>query len=82
MSQAPRKSRFVPREYWDGLYTRIKDCNFYVSEPAGTTIYMLDDEFQPTQNMAEVKLIMTDSHMDAHIFQIDGIGDAIFLKPS
>lgn len=47
---------------------------------AGTTVFMLDGDFLPTQNMASIRWIMTDSPYDCHLFQVDGAGDAILLK--
>lgn len=75
------KTRTIPRHEFNGIFDRIqeeapirKGEGFY-----DTSIWMLDDEFQPTQNMASVRWIMNDSVADATIFQVDNAGDAILL---
>lgn len=75
-----KKTRKISETEFDAIYKRIFMCPRIVGDyPSDTSVWMLDDEFQPTQNMASIRWIMTDSLINYRIFQVDNAGDAIQL---
>jgi hypothetical protein len=40
---------------------------------------MLDDEFQPTQNMAEIRWVYAENNYGYQLFQVDGVGTAVLI---
>jgi hypothetical protein len=40
---------------------------------------MLDDDFQPTQCMAEIRWMYAENNYGIQMFQVDNAGDAILL---
>jgi hypothetical protein len=74
------KTRKITWDEYEAIFKRIFMCPRIVGTySTETSVWMLDDEFQPTQNMASIRWIVTDSYLDVHIFQVDNAGDAILL---
>jgi hypothetical protein len=73
------KKRIVPYEEWNALHDMLRAVSPILQDGSSTTVWMITGDLEPTQNLAEARWIMTDSQMDARIFQVDGIGDAIFI---
>lgn len=77
------KTRTIPGAEYDAIAERI----YKGVEPiaykgsAGTAVFIVTGEFEPTQNLAEARWIMTDNPYDMHLLQVDGAGDAILLIP-
>ena len=77
------KRRKMPAEEFYALCEKIHRevppvCNS--GRGAVTNVWMVDGDFMPTQNLAEVRWIMTDNVADVHLFQVDATGDAILLE--
>jgi hypothetical protein len=75
------KTRSIPEEEYDALADRI-----YKSQPVtkegsylGLSVWMLDDDFQPTQCMAEIRWMYAENNYGIQMFQVDNAGDAILL---
>jgi hypothetical protein len=75
------KTRTMPEEAYDALADRI-----YKSQPVakgspylGLSVWMLDDEFQPTQCMTAIRWMYAENNYGIQMFQVDNAGDAILL---
>ena len=76
------KTRKISAAEHAAIFQTIFDCPWVHSgndHAFGTRVWMLDDEFLPTQNMASIRWIMTSNRDDCQIFMIDNAGDAIQL---
>lgn len=75
------KTRKIPDEEYDALANRISRCQALEggSTYSGPHIWMLDDEFEPTQCMAAIRWMYAENYYGLQMFQVDNAGDAILL---
>ncbi len=77
------QTRKVPDIEYEALVNRIEKCPNVVSGSAylGINVWMTDGEFQPTQNMAEIRWIYVENYYGRELLQVDGAGTAVQLIP-
>lgn len=75
------KTRTLPEAEYNALWDKVVRTVPPVASNGGpfTSVFMATGDFEPTQNLADVRWIATDSQMDRHLFQVDSAGDAILL---
>lgn len=73
------KFRVISRDSFYHLYTMLEATPPILDRttPAGTRVWMLDDDMLPTQAVASLRWLLIDTQEDAVLFQVDNAGDAI-----
>lgn len=73
--------RKIPEEEYEALVHRISRCERVVQGGAylGLNVWMLNDEFEPTQNMAEVRWVYAENNYGYELFKVDNTGIAVQL---
>ena len=73
------QTRKIPEKEYEALVNRIYGCTRVAQGSAylGLSVWMLNDEFEPTQNMAEIRWIYAENNYGYQLFQVDGIGIAV-----
>lgn len=81
MREMKTQTRRISEREYEALVNRIEDCPRLVwgSAYLGLHVWMLDDEFQPTQRMAEVRWIYAENNYGYELFQVDNAGTAVLL---
>ena len=75
------QTRKIPEQEYEALVNRIYECTRVAQGSAylGLSVWMLDDEFEPTQNMAEIRWIYAENNYGYQLFQVNGIGTAVLI---
>lgn len=76
------KKRQMNAMAYDALCKKIMDEVQPVAHHGiqGTSVFFATGDGEPTQNMADVRFILTDNPYDCHLFVVDGVGDAILIE--
>ena len=75
------KTRRMPEAEYEALFDKLMEVK-HVHSNGGpfTSFYMITGDFEPTQNMAETRWMVTNNAWDRLLFQVDQVGDAILLE--
>lgn len=82
MTKFKPKTRAMPYEEYEALMDRIMRCTAITRESAylGLSWWMLDDDWLPTQSMAEARFILAENNYGYQMFIVDNAGDAILIE--
>lgn len=77
------QTRHIPEEEYEALCEKVMACAPVIKRRGPfTTLWMVTDDFEPTQNMAAARFIAWDNYMDRALLQVDGAGNAILIEAS
>ena len=74
------RTRTMQEEEYDALAAQIYRSHAVVKEgQVGLSVWMLDDEFQPTQCMRAIRWMYAENEYGIQMFQVDNTGYAILI---
>lgn len=84
MTKFRPKTRSMPYEEYEALMDRIMSCTAIIRGGAylGLSWWMLDDDWLPTQSMAEARFMLAENGYGYQLFIVDNAGDAILIEPN